>query len=109
MEWAKLILSNLTGIAAVITLIITLVTYVQKAIKERNWPEVVRMVSEYMERAETMFENGADRKEWVMAMVKSSADTVKYNINMEEIGKLIDDLCEMSKTVNAPVKVGEAG
>ena len=108
MEWAKLILSNLTGIAAIITLVISLVKYVKQAIKERNWPEVVKMVSGYMEQAEGMFENGTDRKQWVMAMVQVSADNVKYNINMTEIGQLIDDLCAMSKKVNAPdEKVGE--
>lgn len=104
MELATLILSNLTGIAAVITLIISLITYIHKAVKERNWPQVVKMVSDYMERAETMFQTGADRKEWVMAMVKSSADTVKYDIDMDEIGRLIDNLCAMCKVVNGPVK-----
>ena len=100
MEWAKLILSNATGIAAIIALVISLVKYVKQAIKERNWPEVVKMVSGYMTQAEDMFENGADRKQWVMAMVQVSADSVKYNINMTEIGQLIDDLCAMSKIVN---------
>ena len=100
MEWAKLILSNLTGIAAIIALVVSLVKYVKQAIKERNWPQVVKMVSDYMVVAEEKFDNGADRKQWVMAMVQVSAETVKYNINMAEIGQLIDDLCKMSKVVN---------
>lgn len=104
MEWAKLILSNMTGIAAIITLVISLVKYVKQAIKEKNWPEVVKMVSDYMAQAEGMFENGADRKQWVMAMVQVSADRVKYNIDMKEIGQLIDDLCAMSKVVNGEKK-----
>lgn len=100
MEWAKFILSNLTGIAAIIALVISLVKYVKEAIKERNWPQVVKMVSEYMAQAENMFNNGADRKQWVMAMVQVSAETTKYNVNMTEIGQLIDNLCAMSKVVN---------
>ena len=108
MEWAKLILSNLMGIAAIITLVISLVKYVKQAIKERNWPEVVKMVSGYMAEAEDKFSNGADRKQWVMAMVQVSAEAMKYNINMTEIARLIDDLCAMSKKVNAPnEEVGE--
>ena len=51
-----------------------------------------------------MFDSGADRKQWVMAMVQVSADSVKYNINMTEIGQLIDDLCAMSKVVNGEKK-----
>lgn len=104
MEWAKLIISNLTGIAAIIALVISLVKYVKQAIKEKNWPQVVKMVSDYMSQAEDMFESGADRKQWVMAMVQVSADSVKYNINMTEIGQLIDDLCAMSKVVNGEKK-----
>ncbi len=108
MEWAKLILSNLTGIAAIIALMISMVKYVQQIIKDKNWPEVVKMVAGYMEQAEDMFDNGASRKEWVMAMVKASPEAVKYGINMSDIDKLIDDLCKMSKTVNAPTeKAGE--
>lgn len=104
-EWVKLIVSVLSGLAVTIPLVIQLVKYVQRAIKERNWPEVVRIVMGYMERAETMFEKGADRKEWVLAMVKASTDTIKYEIDMDEISALIDSLCDMSKVVNNGVEV----
>lgn len=67
------------------------------------------MVMKYMETAEEKFDNGADRKEWVLAMVKASSETVNYDIDMERISKLIDDLCKMSKKVNAPAETGEAG
>ncbi len=104
MDILQLVVSALTGLVAVIPLVVQLVKYVQKAVKERNWPRVIEMVTNYMERAEAMFETGADRKEWVLAMVKASADTIDYNIDMVAIGKLIDDLCGMSKVVNAPTE-----
>ena len=101
-EWVRLIVSVLSGLAATIPLAIQLVKYVQKTIQDKNWPEVVKLVTSYMERAETMFEKGADRKEWVMAMVKASADTVtvNYDLDMDKISDLIDSLCDMSKIVN---------
>ena len=99
-EWVRLIVSVLSGLAATIPLVIQLVKYVRKTIQEKNWPEVVKLVTSYMERAETMFEKGADGKEWVMAMVKASADTVKYDLDMDKISDLIDSLCDMSKIVN---------
>ena len=41
-------------------------------------------------------------------MVKASSETVNYDIDMSVISKLIDDLCDMSKSVNAPMeKAGE--
>ena len=99
-EWVRLIVSVLSGLAATIPLVIQLVKYVRKTIQDKNWPEVVKLVTSYMERAETMFAKGADRKEWVMAMVKASADAVNYDLDMDKISDLIDSLCDMSKIVN---------
>jgi hypothetical protein len=79
MELIKLIVSALPGIAAIITLIYQLVKYVRQSIKEKRWAELISLVMGYMERAETMFESGADRKEWVMAMVKASLFTLQLH------------------------------
>lgn len=107
MDILQLVVSVLAGLATAIPLVVQLIKYVQKAVKEKKWPKVIEMVTNYMECAETMFETGADRKEWVLAMVKASADTINYDIDMEAIGKLIDNLCGMSKVINAPEeKVG---
>lgn len=103
-EWMRLIVSILAGLVTAIPLAIKLVEYVQKAAKEKNWGKVLDMVMKYMATAEEKFDSGADRKEWVLAMVKASADTVDYDIDMEVISRLIDDLCKMSKTVNAPTE-----
>lgn len=102
MDWIQLLLSVLAGLATAIPLAIKLVEYVQKAVKEKNWGKVLDMVMKYMETAEVKFNNGSDRKEWVLAMVKASSETINYDIDMEVISKLIDNLCEMSKSVNAP-------
>lgn len=101
MEWMQVIVPVLTGLAATIPLVIKLVEYVQKAMKEKNWNKLLDLLMGYMERAEDMFDNGADRKEWVMAMIKSSADTIDFEIDMNVVSDLIDSLCSMSKTVNA--------
>lgn len=108
MELIKLIISALPGIAAIITLVYQLVKYIRQVIKEKRWPELLSIVMSYMERAETMFESGADRKEWVMAMVKASANTAKYEVDMDAISKMIDSMCDMSKVVNSSAeKAGE--
>lgn len=109
MEWLQLLVSVLAGLATAIPLAIKLVEYVRKAVKEKNWSKVLDMVMKYMETAEKKFDNGADRKEWVLAMVKASSETVNYDIDMEVISKLIDDLCAMSKAVNAPTETVEVG
>lgn len=102
MEWVKILVSALAGLAAAIPLVVELVKYVQKAIREKNWSKVLDMVMNLMQTAETKFETGAERKEWVLAMVKASADTIDYDIDMDAISDLIDSLYNMSKVVNAP-------
>ena len=37
-------------------------------------------------------------------MIKASADTINYDIDMDAISDLIDSLCNMSKVVNAPTQ-----
>lgn len=107
MELIKLIVSALPGIAAIITLIYQLVKYVRQSIKEKRWPELITLVMGYMERAEVMFENGADKKEWVMAMVKSTADSIQCEVDLDVVSEMIDSMCDMSRVVNAPAE--EAG
>lgn len=98
----NIVISILSGIATTIPLIVALVKYIQKAVKEKNWSIVLNLVMKYMEEAEKQYESGAEKKQYVLAMIKASANEVNYDIDMETVSKLIDDLCSMSKKVNAP-------
>lgn len=95
-----LIVALLTGLATAIPLVIKLVEYCQKAIKEKNWSRVLELVQSLIVTAENKFDNGGDKKEWVMEQVKSSAKTINYDIDMEAISKLIDSLIALTKKVN---------
>ena len=99
-EIIELIIAILSGLAAAIPLVVKLVEYVQKATREKNWSKVLDLVMDLMAVAETKFTTGAERKEWVLMSVKAMSDTIDYDINMDEISKLIDALCDMSKVVN---------
>ena len=99
-KYIELIVALLSGLAACIPLVVQLVKYIKKAVKEKNWNQLLSLIMNLMEEAETKFETGADRKEWVMMMIKASADTINYEIDMDEISKLIDSLCSMTKIVN---------
>lgn len=100
-KWIELIIAVLSGLAVAIPLAAQLVKYVKLAVKEKNWNQVLSMVLDLMKTAETKFNEGAERKEWVLAMLKASADELNYEIDYIAIGNLIDKLCEMSKVVNS--------
>ena len=96
----NIIVSLLSGLAACIPLVVQLVKYVKKAIEEKNWNQLLKLVMNLMEEAEKKFDTGAERKEWVMSMVKASASSINYEIDMDAVSSLIDSLCDMSKIVN---------
>lgn len=100
MDWLQTIIYLLPTISALVVLVLKLVQAVQKAVKEKNWNQLVDMVMSYIIEAEEKFSDGATRKEWVMAMVTNSAELVNYDINLEEVSALIDKLCGMAKQVN---------
>ena len=100
MDWINCAISILSGLAVAIPLVIKLVEYVQKSIKEKNWNKLLELVMNLMKEAEGKFDTGATRKEWVIAMVKSLAESINYDVDIEAVGELIDSLCDMSKVVN---------
>lgn len=99
----------LTGLAACIPLAVKLVQYIQKAVQEKNWGALLGLVVDLMEEAETKFDEGATRKEWVMAMVQTSAEYIAYPIDTAALSDLIDALCDMTNVVNAPERVEADG
>ena len=105
MEWYILLISVFSGLAVTIPLVVKLIEYVKKSIKEKNWNKLLDLVMKLMAEAEEKFDNGADRKSWVLGMIAASADAINYEINIEQVGELIDSLCAMSKQVNAPKEI----
>lgn len=101
MEWYEVLISVLTGLAATIPLVVELVKYVKESVKEKNWGKLVSLVLTLVQEAEEKFDNGADRREWVLSMVQASATTINYDVNLDLVGELVDNLCVMSKSVNA--------
>ena len=101
MEWMNFVLSILSGLIVAIPLVVKLVETVQKYVKEKNWSPLMDLVLDYMSEAEELFENGAERKEYVLAMVEASAAFANCNVDIEVIGKMIDEICAASKKINA--------
>ena len=96
----SLVVAVLSGLAACIPLAVKLVQYVQKAVQEKNWGQLLGLVVDLMEEAEQKFDAGATRKEWVMAMVQTSAEYIAYPIDTQALSDLIDGLIDMTNNIN---------
>ena len=107
MEWYEILVSILTGLATAIPLVVELIKYVKESVKEKNWGRLVSLVVTLIQEAEEKFDNGTDRREWVMSMVQSSAHIINYDIDLNVVGELIDSFCAMSKNVNTKKEATE--
>lgn len=98
----SVIVSILTGLAACIPLAVKLAQYAKQAAQEKNWGAFLGLAVDLIQQAEQKFNDGATRKEWVMAMVKTSAEYINYPVDSDALSELIDALVSMAKTVNIP-------
>ena len=81
--------------------IVKFVQYIIAAVKNKNWTALLNVVLNLITEAEEKFDNGADRKEWVLSMVESMSNSINCDVDVEQISEMIDALCSMSKVVNA--------
>lgn len=98
--WIQAIISILSGIAVLVPLIVTLIDYIKKSTKEKNWNQMLKLVMNLMAEAEDKFDKGADKKEWVMGELKPMAGTLNYDIDWNVVSDMIDKICDVSKEIN---------
>ena len=104
MEWYEIIVSILAGIAGCIPLVIKLIDYVKALAKEKNWGKLLVIVSSFISEAETLYADGASRKQYVIASVMAISKTIDYPVDEEMLGELVDSLVALSKKVNIEKK-----
>ena len=99
-EIIRLITEIAILLGILIPMVIAFVKTIKKAIKEKNWTKLLDLAMALMERAEKEFENGTDKKSFVMQMLKTSLDEINYEISDEELSDLIDSMVALTNKVN---------
>ena len=103
MEWVNIIISVLSGLAVCIPLVIELVKYIRKAIQEKNFSNIMKLVLELMVEAEKNFQTGAERKEYVMDSIEKIKSTLGYDVDMKKISEMVDSIIAATKIINAEI------
>ena len=104
MEWLELVIAILSGVVACIPLVIKLIDYVKALAKEKNWGKLIVIVSNFMAEAETLYTDGASKREYVIKSVLAISKTIDYPVDEEMLKELIDSLTTLSKKVNVKKK-----
>lgn len=60
----------------------------------------MKLVMKYMTVAEQKFIEGAEKKEWVMAMIKATSDSLNFKIDYNVVSDMIDQICAASNNIN---------
>ena len=98
--WIQAVISILSGVAVLIPLMIKLYEYIEAAVKEKNWNHMLKLVMNLMAEAEKLYDNGAEKKEWVLNELRAMADTLNYDIDWAVVSDMIDSICDVSKEIN---------
>jgi hypothetical protein len=104
MELYEILMAIFGGLLVIIPLMMKLWKFIKTAVKSKNWSQLMKLVIDLMTEAEEKFSNGADRREWVLSMVEAGANAINCEVDLEQIGALIDAICKMAKIVNAQKK-----
>jgi hypothetical protein len=104
MEWLEIILAIISGIAACIPLVIKLIDYVKALAKEKNWGKLIVIVSNLMAEAETLYADGASKKDYVIKSVLAMSKTIDYPVDEEMLEELVNNLAALSKKINIDKK-----
>lgn len=105
--YINLIIAILSGLVTAIPLVVQLVKYVKAAIQEKQWSKVLTLVLNLMTEAERAYATGEERKVFVMNSIESIKDTLNYQVDMNQISEIIDQIVAASKTINTKTKVEE--
>ena len=100
MEWYEIIISILSGLTVSVPIVITLVKCIAALYKEKNWGKLIAIVSNLITEAETLYADGASKKEYVINSVMSISKTIDYPVNKEILSELIDNLVTLTNKVN---------
>lgn len=102
--WTTIILPIFSGLIASIPLVIKLIEVFQKFQKEKNWTALMQLVLKYMTEAESLYTDGADKKDFVINSIKAIENTLNYDVDVDKIGAMIDSIIEATKRINVNKK-----
>jgi hypothetical protein len=102
--WTNIVLPVISGLVACVPLVIKLVEYVKALAKEKNWNKLLIIVTNFMAEAETLYPDGASKREYVINSVLAISKTIDYPVDKDMLGELIDNLVVLSNKVNIEKK-----
>ena len=100
MDYYHNIVYILAGLIVVVFIGMQLFAKIKPYLTNGQWYIPVIQAIQFMAIAEDKFDNGADRKVWVMETLKEAMTKLNIECNYEAISNMIDAICRLSKILN---------
>lgn len=97
------IIAILSGVTVCLPLVFKLIETVKQLVNEKKWNILVRNVFVLMTDAEARYQQGEEKKNYVMSAIEIIAAQIGFDYDEEakaKVSAMIDEVCEISKEIN---------
>lgn len=98
------IVAILVGLGISIPVVVGLIKSVRQNVEEKRWDLLMKKAIGLMITAEDLFETGSVKKDYVVVMLKKTAEELGLPYDEEKVGAMVDAMVELSKQINVPEK-----
>lgn len=100
MDIEHIVKSIIIAAIIVVILVIRLIKYIQSKRYTHDYRELEKVIIDLLLKAEYEFDNGKDRKEYVINNVESLNKIFGYNLNYDQISEMIDSIVDATNKIN---------
>lgn len=98
--WMNIILPIISGLIAVIPLVVKLIDVSKKAVKEKNWAPLMQLIMRLTQEAEANYQTGAEKKQYVLSSIEALGGSLNYDVDMKIVEEMLEAIIDTTKKVN---------
>ena len=99
-EYIDLIIAICGAISVIVPLAVKYYNAIKSLIKEKNYIKILDILRDAAAEAEKLYENGAEKREYVLNIVKVSCDNLKVEYDEKRFDEELTKLIVATKEIN---------
>lgn len=100
MKWVDLITALCGAISVGLPLLIAFYKKIKALAKEKNYAKILKIMQDAAAEAENLYKDKAERREYVLNILKVTCDSLKIDYDEEKLDKELTDFIAATKKIN---------
>lgn len=100
-NWIDLIIAICGAVSVIVPLAIKLYTTTKQLVQEKNYTKIISGIAEIAKEAEGLFDNGTERREYVLNILKVTSDNLGVPYDEVRFDKELTKIVEAAKKINS--------